>query len=329
MTVVVAPELREQIVSFAIRPELTQRLARIYYRSVGRVLWRSLAADQNLPGGETGWRDVEWLHPRAVHACALVNAGRPIPEDRVCDVLADMRNGLSPAPELEHLPGRVPEAWYKDGLGLLGWGRGEREGLTRLRPTMRPIGAASAALAEAVRVLRRVWPEAAMEFHILVRAVVYFDGTAAGSSTAESTFGTMYLRHDLIDGVVTAFDTLLHEAGHHALILRNALEPFLTNSLDEAAHPLRNDPRSLRGVLHAAHVLARMGTGLTRWSAEPDAPLSVGELRDTRVAMLTRTLSTLTERASWTPAGERFFAALRVQETELRADSEKRATPEA
>ncbi|MGQ0778902.1 MAG: hypothetical protein ACT4NY_31580 [Pseudonocardiales bacterium] len=63
MTAAVAPELREQVVSFAIRPELTQRLARIYYRNVARVLWRNLAAEPDLPGGEPGWQNVGWLHP--------------------------------------------------------------------------------------------------------------------------------------------------------------------------------------------------------------------------------------------------------------------------
>jgi HEXXH motif-containing protein len=268
-----------------------------------------------------GWRDVLWLHPRAVYACALVTAGRPIPPDWRGDVVRDMHNALEPAPDLQHLPGPVRESWYENGLRLLGRGRAGPADSMRLRPTTRPINAASAAMAEACRVMARAWPEAAAELGTLLRVVVYCDGNASSSSTAESTFGAIYVRHDSIDGVVTAFDTLLHEAGHHALILRNSFEPFLTNSLDRSSHPLRPDPRPLHGVLHAAHVLARMATGLTYWAAEADAPAAVRDLRDKRLAMLTRTLATLNNQASWTPTGARFFAALRAQERKLRAAS--------
>ena len=249
MSIAVAPELREEIVSCTVRPEHTARLARIYYRSVARVLWRSLAVEADPPGGELGWRDVLWLHPRAVYACALVTAGRPIPPDWRRDVALDLRNALDPAPELEHLPGPVRESWYEDGLKLLGQGRAVPANSPRLRPTTRPINAASAAMAEACHVMARVWPQAAMELRTLLRVVVYCDGSVSSSSTAESTFGAIYVRRDWIDGVVAAFDTLLHEVGHHTLILRNSFELFLTNSLHESSHPLRPDPRPLHGGL--------------------------------------------------------------------------------
>jgi hypothetical protein len=64
-----------------------------------------------------------------------------------------------------------------------------------------------------------------------------------------------------------------------------------------------------------------MATGLTHWAADADAPPAVRDLRDKRLAMLTRTLATLNDQASWTPAGARFFAALKAQELKLQTAS--------
>ena len=302
-----APELTEQVSAFDIDPDRTDRLARIYHRSVARVLWDRFGAD--LPGGRDGWQRVGWLHPRAVYTAALVRAGRPVPTETEAAVRADLVAGQGEPPPLAHLPGPAPEPWYGWGLDRLGRQRGVPVE-ARLRPTVSPIAGASALVDEAVSVLERVWPQAAAERSALLRAVVYCDGTASGSCTEETTFGACYLRLDRLDGVVAAFDTLVHETGYHALILRTAFGPFLRNGSEPATHPLRRDPRPLHGVLHAAHVLARMATGLSRWAAEPDAPSRVGELARERAAMLAVALETLAERAVWTPVGERYFGAL-------------------
>ena len=69
-------------------------------------------------------------------------------------------------------------------------------------------------------------------------------------------------------GQATVLDTALalaHESGHNLLFGKCARGPLIENDEVEAfAHPLRQDPRPMDGVFHAAYVIARMHQTLER-----------------------------------------------------------------
>ena len=129
-------------------------------------------------------------------------------------------------------------------------------------------------------------------------------------------------------GYDPAFSRRLGEAGFLGLTLpkryggheRGPFARFVVNGADMAGHPLRADPRPVSGVVHSAHALARMATGLTRWANEPDAPDEVLHRRDVAVRDLSEALDTLAGKAEWTAAGEKYFAALRACEKALQPE---------
>ncbi|WKX73973.1 HEXXH motif-containing putative peptide modification protein [Streptomyces sp. XD-27] len=167
--------------------------------------------------------------------------------------------------------------------------------------------------------LRRVWPEAALEADLLIRVIVYVQGGAFRSGTLRQTFGAIYLGTSSVESTPAAFEALLHETGHHALYLRNQFETFVTNGDAMVSHPLRPDPRPVAGAVHAAHVLARMAFGLTRWSREPTAPPEVSERRDDALRRLRGTIEALEPVADWTDRGRLYFDDLLTWEKELTA----------
>jgi hypothetical protein len=289
MSTITTTDLHSQLSSFEIDPALTECLARIRCRTVAQRLW---ASDDGLAGDSR--RDVVWLHPRDVWTKAA-----PPPAARI---------GQHPA--LEHLPGPQLESWCAESVATL-----ERD-VKRVDPSQsltlseRLTARSRAKVEQALAVLRRLWPEAAYESHLLVRAIVYVDSELFRSATLNAAFGAIYAGRSSLTSVPAAFEMLLHETGHHALYLRTFFDRLVTNGTHLASHPLRPDPRPISGVLHSAHVLARMATGLTRWAQESGAPQETGERADQAVERLAQSLDVLEHEARWTERGEVFFANL-------------------
>ncbi|WP_431041213.1 aKG-HExxH-type peptide beta-hydroxylase [Streptomyces sp. P1-3] len=297
-----------EIVAVGPTPKGTVRLARSYHRG---------ALDRLAPHlGESP--SVTCLHPRAVWAGEEIRAGRKPDQECLDAIRADLARARTGIPPLEHVTGHP---------GYPQWCRGALDDLRS--DILKATGAGKADLAaaaapdaadhveEAARVLRRVWPEAALECDVLVRAVVYVGGGAFRSATLLRTYGAVYAGAEHLATPPAAFEMLLHETGHHSLYLRNAFEVFVVNGDDMVSHPLRPDPRPVSGTLHAAHVLARMAAGLNRWWAEPGAPAEVRERRDEDLARLHAAVSVLKGAARWTPAGEDYFENLLRWEREL------------
>ncbi|MFF6994618.1 HEXXH motif-containing putative peptide modification protein [Streptomyces sp. NPDC008313] len=222
-------------------------------------------------------------------------------------------------PALEHIEGGTPSCpdWCRHGIEEL------------LTDVQRVTGAyddafgapnmkeATEHLESARETLRRVWPEAALETDLLIRVIVYVRAGPFRSATLRQTFGAIYLGTESVESTAAAFEALLHETGHHSLYLRNTFETFLTNGDTMVTHSLRPEPRPVAGAVHAAHVLARMTYGLTRWAAEETAPPEVSERRDNALDRLQRTIEALKPAAEWTDRGRSYFDDLLKWEQEL------------
>lgn len=163
---------------------------------------------------------------------------------------------------------------------------------------------------EAVDLVADVWPEAAIEMRLLVREIVFLSPGWLRSCTVASAFGAVFLcpRPDWTS--LEVFELLLHETAHIALDVKTSMLPFLEGNTALASSPLRDDPRPLPAVLHAAFVLARVLCGLRRLARfHPgqfgDRPVRLAE---TFRRSLSEACQSLEATASWTTAGRHLFA---------------------
>lgn len=304
-------DLHGQITLFEADPRAVRRLTEIYSHDLAQKLCAHLGV---------GCPPIRWLHPRTVRAARAVNrAGADQASLDVSEIMSDLERGRLTVPPREHLAAGTRQAWCHEGLASLARDVGKVDDSYTLGPAEGPIAPVRARVEEAAGVLGRVWPEAAAELDTLVRVIVYVDGAGFRSATLREMFGAVYAGVGFLDSVPACFEMLLHEAGHHSLYLRNAFTVFVTNTAEVATHPLRPDPRPIGGIAHAAHVLARMATGLDRWCREPGAPEEARRRREDALDRLSQTLRVLGDRARWTPAGERYFAELLARETALRS----------
>jgi HEXXH motif-containing protein len=302
-------ELYEETVSVGVSPSATARLASAYYRSLRRDLEEpSDARGGDPPSAVTPAEG--WLHPsisfaayQRARGCSLDEAARA----QALDLLAQPRQ----IGRLDHVcASPTPSSWVDFGVATL---RGDVEstaGNCELRLAESAAGAADR-VERAIGLLREAWPEAAVEVGLLARCVVHLAGGSFRSATLRGTFGAIYIRSDYLDNEVTAFETVLHEVGHHSMFLRNSFVKLVRNGSQLVHHPLRPDPRPISGTLHAAHVLARMAEGLDRWSRLPHASPLVIERRDENLRRFGATVRALNESAEWTDAGTCYFASLR------------------
>ncbi|MGW6917011.1 aKG-HExxH-type peptide beta-hydroxylase [Kitasatospora sp. NPDC054939] len=303
---------QDEAVRVGITPAGTMSLVRSYHREILRRL------EPVLPAGPAP----ACLHPGLVWAATRTPGGGAAEPADVADTVRALA-GTGLMPPLEHLtPGgsaALPDwcRWATDQL----LADIRRTGGTGEADFGAPDPAEGIAHLEAARAaLRRVWPEAALETDLLVRVVVHVRGGAFRSATLRPTFGAVYLGDSSVESTPAAFEALLHETGHHALYLRNFFAAYVTNGDVLISHPLRPDPRPVSGAVHAAHVLARMAYGLTRWAAaDPAAPPEVAARRDGALERLRGTVEALEPAAEWTAQGRQWFDDLLRWEKELTA----------
>ncbi|ASQ97543.1 HEXXH motif-containing putative peptide modification protein [Streptomyces sp. 11-1-2] len=302
---------QDEAVRVGITPAGTLSLVRGHYREVLRRL------ESTFPAGP----EPACLHP------ALVWAATRTPPGSGADPahLAELGRALASAglmPPLEHLTpdgsSSFPD-WCRWGTDQLLADIRRTRGTDDADFGAPDLTEGIAHLEAAREILRRVWPEAALETDLLIRVIVYVQGGAFRSATLRQTFGAIYLGASSVESTPAAFEALLHETGHHALYLRNFFATFVTNGDVVISHPLRPDPRPVAGAVHAAHVLARMAYGLTRWAAEPMAPPEVTARRDDALRRLRGTITALEPAAEWTDEGRRYFDGLLRWEKELTA----------
>jgi len=308
MPATLPPELYSQVTTFEIDSQRTARLVSIYYRSLAQRLWaQSPELSAKLPDGA---KQIKWMHPRSVFAARTIGVTHDASEFYLTSAhYPELFDPVPAAPKVKHFTG-LDETWCRDSLGELTGARSEVGANQPLRLVSELPAERGPRFDEAIAVLYRVWPEAAIEFCLLIRCMVYVEGYEFGSATLLDTFGAIYAGLGELNSVTSAFEMILHETAHHSLAVKNSFERFVLNGSVLVSHPLRADPRPIEGTLHAAMVLTRIMTGLTRWCREPDAPEEARlDLADMS-AKLAATLKVLRERTEWTPAGAEFFATL-------------------
>jgi hypothetical protein len=126
---------------------------------------------------------------------------------------------------------------------------------------------AVAAVTAALALIDRSAPEMAAEIRGLAREIVAVRPAADPRDSAVTDFDgatTFYLWGAVFVNpvnrtVVDLAQTLAHETGHLLLFGLSPGEPLVENPDDERyASPLRQDPRPMEGIVHAAYVIARM-----------------------------------------------------------------------
>lgn len=172
---------------------------------------------------------------------------------------------------------------------------------------------------EAKDLLKVVWPEAAKLTDEIVSCMVWFSSANYWSSTDPATFGAVYTNPKSNWTMPFFFETLLHEGGHLHLMIKETFRPLYYNPLDLTSSPLRSDPRPVKGVFHAAFVLARMSEGLFRLAdsgtRHADEAFKMATLN---VQRLEGGLLSLEKVAQFTPEGQELMDSLRMAHTDFR-----------
>jgi hypothetical protein len=297
-------ELAEQVCSVGIDTGAAARLAAIFHRSLARrAVGRVEAALQ--VEAEDCVRRSRRLSPAAVHSLYRGSST----SDETMSWLQDA-SATAPA-EVYTGTGDLP--WLRDGLQealrSLGWGDENVGKVVAVLPFE-----VERSLDLARQALRSAWPEAWAEHNSLVQYLVFVQGPVR-SATVQSTFGAVYAEVEEASDPLRMYELLLHESAHHALALREQFTSFIGNPDAVASHALRNDPRPLRGVLHAAFVMCRMLSGFNRYlAAHPSGgPLDgcpVEERRQFALDSLNAALTTLDDTALWTEDGKLLQAAM-------------------
>ena len=123
----------------------------------------------------------------------------------------------------------------------------------------------------AMTLLERGFPEMAAEILALLHEIIIAVGpedpkslTFDGSSSY-MLWGAIMLNARGQSTVLDTAQALAHESGHNVLFGLCASGPLIYNDDEESfSHPLRQDPRPMDGVFHAAYVIARMHQTLER-----------------------------------------------------------------
>lgn len=311
MTRPVPKAFHDQIVGLEIDPRVSWSLTGAYYGALARRLVHEAERLGWAAPGAAEADGVRWLDPGAVWAARIAAKDPALVEGEPVAVGDMLAEGRGPAPATRHVGADGGERWTRWGVDNLASYATRIAVDDRLRLAPLPLGHRRRHVDDALDVLARIWPEAALEFRYHVRAIVHVQGAMFGSASFDEVFGAVFVGDLYLVSVPAAFEMVLHEGGHHALFLRSRFEPFVTNGDEMAQHPLRDDPRPITGTVHAAYVLGRMATGLARWrDTDPDAPAEVAERADQCSSDLRATIAVLRDKAAWTSTGGAWFAEL-------------------
>ena len=172
----------------------------------------------------------------------------------------------------------------------------------------------------ALTLLEEGAPELAQEIRALVREIVLVTDGGGGAESETRSFdgaSTFYLWGAVFLNVADATrldlaQQIAHEAGHLLLFGLMMGQPLTENHRSERyASPLRQDPRPMEGVVHAAFVLARMSYALRRFLRS--GALSLEEAERARQDLATHhdrffdSLPVIMSYARFRPGGDAIF----------------------
>lgn len=139
-----------------------------------------------------------------------------------------------------------------------------------IRPLVHQFGEAYARVSAALVLLDDGAPEQAQEIRALVREIILVSDAKSNEQRSFDGASTFYLWGAVFLNVENATrlelaQQIAHEAAHLLLFGLMVGQPLTENDSDERfTSPLRQDPRPMEGVVHAAYVLARMSYVLER-----------------------------------------------------------------
>jgi HEXXH motif-containing protein len=176
---------------------------------------------------------------------------------------------------------------------------------------------ASSKVSAALRLIDEGVPELAEEIRGLVSEIVLVADAKGNKTRSFDGASTFYLWGAvMLNGEdVTRLDLaqqIAHEAAHLLLFGLMKGQPLTVNGLeDRYVSPLRQDPRPMEGVVHAAYVIARMSYALERLLGA--RMLSLDEQEKARLDLATYrnvffdTLPIILRHARFQPAGNTAF----------------------
>jgi HEXXH motif-containing protein len=189
------------------------------------------------------------------------------------------------------------------------------------RCSIRPLDSgfqdAYSRVCSALLLLDQSVPELAQEIRSLVREIVLVTDAEGNEPRSFDGASTFYLWGAVLLNVgdSTRLDLaqqIAHEAAHLLLFGLMMGQPLTENDLEERhTSPLRQDPRPMEGVVHAAYVLARMSYALERLL--DSGLLSLDEQEKARLDLATHrglffdTLPVIMRHARLKPGGDSAF----------------------
>lgn len=166
-------------------------------------------------------------------------------------------------------------------------------------------------LANALQIVGDVWPEQRDFLQKAISRVVYFKAPREWSYSDTLTGGAVYFNAAFGREPLDLAECLIHEAGHHALHIKQLLLPLLKNPDVLCSSPLRPDLRPLTGLLHAAFVLRRL---IEFYERVERCSLEIGPAQRLRLNQyrldLVQALETLERKSEFTTYGKTLFKSL-------------------
>lgn len=181
--------------------------------------------------------------------------------------------------------------------------------------------AAAAAIGEidaAMAVLQRHDPDFASDVLATQRIIVLAEpvrgATSFGAASTFFLWGLSIFNVQRRRDIVAMLDVLIHESGHLLLFGLVGGEALAENGGERHTSPLRQDPRPIEGIFHAAFVATRVHAALTRLIASPglDEGIASRAAREREASGIAGRsgLATLNAHAIPTARGREIIAAL-------------------
>ncbi len=182
------------------------------------------------------------------------------------------------------------------------------------------VAAAAKAVADALALIDASDPVFAAEIRDIAREIVVAEPARAQDTGALAIFdgaSTFYLWGAVFSRLsgksrVDLAQTFAHETGHLLLFGLMMGQPLVENAYDERYDsPLREDPRPMEGLVHAAYVIARMHRCLAVLVA--GGQLSPDEMQNARADMerykdqFDRAIELIDQRARFSDTGAEIF----------------------
>lgn len=216
----------------------------------------------------------------------------------------------SEPPPIAHVYEAHDQAWVKGALAILRADlRDVCDGPTLRLRRAEPIRQ-RAAIQLAVSTMFHLWPEAALEWRLLVRNVVYLEAPVVLSATLSRTFGAVYCSDHSLQDQQTTMMTLLRESAVHALWLQMLGTPLVERRDTEGSHPDRRQ-RTALGALYSAQANARVANFFARACQSADATPHDQQARGEALARAYHDVGELAQCAQLTPAGDAYLAELK------------------